>query len=92
MIKMNFKLFLIPYTLYLLTLFITPSNTMEINKKTVNDVYLNTWAQGRFEFTPQEYDVLYSIAIQNPIFGGIGVYSARVMLGVEGSRNGHPPV
>jgi hypothetical protein len=59
---------------------------MEINKKTVNDVYLNTWAQGRFEFTPQEYDALYAIAMQRPVLGGCGVYSARVMLGVEAEQ------
>jgi hypothetical protein len=86
MIKMNFKLFLIPYTLYLLTLLITPSNTMEINKKTVNDVYLNTWAKERFVFTDDEYQTLYNLAIQRPVISGDAVYSARVMIGVEGSE------
>jgi len=59
---------------------------MEVNKKQTNEIYLNTWAQGRFEFTPQEYDALYAIAMQRPVLGGTGVYSAMVMLGIEGSE------
>ena len=59
---------------------------MEANKKQTNEIYLNSWAQGRFDFTPQEYDALYAIAMQRPVLGGCGVYSARVMLGVEGEQ------
>jgi hypothetical protein len=63
---------------------LSPANMMEANKKQTNEIYLNTWAQGRFDFTPDEYDALYAIAMQRPVLGGCGVYSARVMLGVEG--------
>jgi hypothetical protein len=60
---------------------ISPTNTMEINRKTVNAIYLNSWANGRFELTSDEYNTLYAIASQQPIMGGTGVYSARVMVG-----------
>lgn len=60
---------------------INPTNIMEINRKTVNDIYLNSWAAGRFNLTNVEFNTLYGIAAQQPIFGGSGVYSARVMVG-----------
>jgi hypothetical protein len=54
---------------------------MEINRKTVNDIYLNSWAKGRFNLTADEYNSLYGISVQEPVLGGSGVYSARVMIG-----------
>jgi hypothetical protein len=60
---------------------ISPTNNMEINRKTVNDIYMNSWATGRFDLTNDEYNTLYGIAAQQPILGGTGVYSARVMVG-----------
>jgi hypothetical protein len=61
-----------------------PANLIEQNRKSVNDVYLNTWAKERFTFTDDEYQTLYNLAIQRPVIAGDAVYSARVMLGVEG--------
>ena len=60
-----------------------PANLIEQNKKAVNGVYLNTWANGNFIFTSAQYSTLYNIAIQNPMLGGNAVYSARVMLGID---------
>lgn len=60
---------------------ISPANTMEINRQTVNDIYMNSWAAGRFDLTDDEYNTLYGIAAQQPVLGGSGVYSARVMVG-----------
>jgi hypothetical protein len=65
---------------------LAPSNLMEQNRNAVNTVYLNTWANGRFIFTNDEYNTLYNIAVQNPVIAGNAVYSARVMLGIDGSN------
>lgn len=62
---------------------IAGTDIMEINKKTVNDIYLATWAVGNFELTAAQQAALQSIADQFAIEGGDAVYSARVMLGLE---------
>lgn len=59
---------------------ITPENIMEENQKTVNEIYFNTWAQGNYWFTSQDSSILFDIANQSPMDGGIAVYDARVML------------
>jgi hypothetical protein len=60
---------------------ISPTNLMEINRQTVNNIFVNSWAAGRFDLTTAEHNTLYGIAMQQPILGGSGVYSARVMVG-----------
>ena len=62
---------------------ISPTNAIEINRKNVNQVYLDTWANGRFEFTANERNVLEAIAYGEALLGGDAVYSARVMLGIS---------
>jgi hypothetical protein len=62
---------------------ITPYNHAEENEKAVNAIYLVTWAVDSFELTPEQYDILYAIANENPLTGGTGVYAARVMLGLH---------
>jgi hypothetical protein len=62
---------------------LVPQNTIEANLKTVYSIYLDTWAQGPEEITGPYYDSLLTIALQLPYAGGPGVYSARVMLGIE---------
>ncbi|MFH0892937.1 MAG: T9SS type A sorting domain-containing protein [Bacteroidota bacterium] len=64
---------------------INPGHKHDENMKDVYEIYFNTWMQGRHEFTEAEYQTLFDIAMQRPILGGTGVYSARVMLGIEGS-------
>jgi hypothetical protein len=64
---------------------LVPINLMEQSRKDVNEIYLNTWAQGRFEFTSTEYSTLYNLAAQRPVIYGDAVYTARVMIGEEGS-------
>ncbi|OQA51298.1 MAG: hypothetical protein BWY47_00141 [Bacteroidetes bacterium ADurb.Bin302] len=65
---------------------IIPTNDIEKNRQIVNQIYLDTWAKGRFEFTTDERSVLEAIAYLEPLTGGGAVYSARVMLGIN------PPV
>lgn len=60
---------------------ISPTNLMEINRQTVNTIFINSWAKGRFNLTGTEYNTLYGIAAQQPLLGGSGVYSARIMVG-----------
>lgn len=61
----------------------TPLNQVEYHIKTVNDIYLDTWAAGRYDFTSDEYSALIGIAEQSPYMGGPAVYTARVMLGYD---------
>lgn len=62
---------------------ISPDNHAEENEKAVNAVYIETWAVDSFEFTTEQYDILYAIANENPLTSGTGVYAARVMLGLH---------
>jgi len=64
-----------------------PKNTIEVNLKTAYHIYLNSWALGRFELTQGEVDTLAEIALQLPYAGGRGVYTARIMLGIEPFEN-----
>ena len=65
---------------------ISPTNLMEINRQTVNTIFINSWAKGRFNLTGTEYNTLCGIAAQQPLLGGSGVYSARVMVGQQSAR------
>ncbi len=62
---------------------IQDENLIEFNKKTVNEIYLNTWAQGILDFTPSDSLILLGIAEQNIASGGNGVVGARVMLDIQ---------
>jgi hypothetical protein len=59
---------------------IVAQNVIETNKQYVNDVYLNSFAQGKYFDSIQEQTLL-AIAMLTPYVGGDAVYSARVMLG-----------
>jgi len=60
--------------------FFTPLNTIEKNIKTVNDIFLHTWANEQFAFTSADSTTLMDIATQNPAYSGEGVYMARVLM------------
>ena len=53
---------------------------LESNKKTVNDLFLNTVAKGLITFTGTQLSDLQNIALQCPIEGGSAVYEARSLL------------
>lgn len=61
---------------------LTAQNVIETNKKATNDIYLNSWAQGK-EINELQRQTLFAIAMLTPYVGGKGVYSARAMLGIE---------
>lgn len=58
---------------------IIPSNIIEENQKTVNEIYLGTWAKGEYNLANDDYYTLLNIAMQEPVKGGYGVIGARVM-------------
>ncbi len=62
---------------------VVPSNKYESNSQIVQSIYLDTWAINIYTFDSLQQTALYDIANQNPIDGGIGVYDARVMLGID---------
>ncbi len=62
---------------------VTPENLIEYNEKTVNEIYLQTWAEDIFVLTTEQIQTLNDIALQNPISGGPAVYTARVMLNID---------
>lgn len=62
--------------------FIIAQNVIEANKKYVNEVYLNSFAQDKY-FTESEMQTLQPIAMLTPYIGGEAVYSTRVMLGIN---------
>jgi hypothetical protein len=69
---------------------IQDENQIELNKKTVNEIYLKTWAEGIMEFTPADSLTLLNIANQNTFTGGNGVVGARVMLDLQLDDNSMP--
>lgn len=62
---------------------VVPATIHEDNLKTAREIYLNTYAVGNFEFTPQQYNTLADIACQYALEGGEGVYIARALLGED---------
>jgi hypothetical protein len=60
-----------------------PASIHEDNLKTAREIYLNTFAEGNFEFSQQEYNTLADIACQYALEGGEGVYIARALLGED---------
>ncbi len=60
-----------------------PNNTSETNEEIFNEIYLATWANDIFDFDTTFENALEEIAYQNPIYGGMAVYGARVMLNLD---------
>lgn len=55
----------------------------ESDRKTLNGIYLRTWARGIFEFTPQDSAILKIIANKKVDLCGTVVYDARVMMRID---------
>ena len=58
---------------------IVSSETVELNEQEVNEIYLNTFAENVFEFSPAQENSLLSIANQCPMAGGPAVFKARAL-------------
>ncbi len=67
---------------------IVSERNMDENRKIVNEIYLNHFAEPDSLLTPEDTAVLYAIALQEPLLAGDAVYSARVMLGMEPDEDG----
>jgi hypothetical protein len=61
---------------------IIPVNTIESQKKTVNNIYLQTIVNNQI-ISFSDSITLFNIANQLPFYGGEAVYSARVILGLD---------
>ena len=62
---------------------IADTGTINNNRKIVDNIYLDTWASGIYNFTEEQYNTLYNIATLTPYAGGNAVYTARVMLNLD---------
>jgi hypothetical protein len=60
-----------------------PEDLSETNSELVNEVYLSSWSNDIYEFDENQKNILINIAYQNPVNGGVAVYDARVMLGLD---------
>lgn len=58
---------------------IVPANLIEQNLKTVNEVYIRTWALGNYNLSNEDYNTLIEIASQDPSKSGYAVVNAWVM-------------
>ena len=55
----------------------------DVMRKRVNRIYLDTWCQQGFTFSSADRDSLIVYAYGNPYAMGDGVFSARVLLGLD---------
>ncbi|MEO8087521.1 MAG: T9SS type A sorting domain-containing protein, partial [Bacteroidota bacterium] len=62
---------------------IDASNSPEANEKAVNEIYINSIGQGRYEFTESEISMLLAIANQCPYTGGYAVYYSRNLVRMQ---------
>jgi len=61
---------------------VVAQTVIEVNKKVTNDIYLSALAED-IEFDQIQRNALFAIASLTPYVGGEGVYTARVMLGLD---------
>lgn len=62
---------------------IADDNSINTNRKIVDGIYLDTWAQDNFDLNDEQVSTLRSIALLTPYAGGDAVYTARVMLNID---------
>ena len=62
---------------------IADTNAVNHNRKIVENIYLNTWAQDNYNLTKDQSGILYDIAYLDPNANGDAVYTARVMLNIN---------
>lgn len=62
---------------------------IEFNQQLVNEIYLETWAQG-IEPDSNQISLLEAVALLTPYVGGNAVYTARVMLDIDPFNYGLP--
>ncbi|MBL0330075.1 MAG: T9SS type A sorting domain-containing protein [Bacteroidetes bacterium] len=66
---------------------VAPTTVMETNRKTVNAIYLQTFASGSYELESADESTLLAIANLDPLIDGDAVYSARAMLRIDPTDN-----
>ena len=69
---------------------ITPNCQRESHIKTVNDIFLNTWANGMYEYDATQEQYLEDLACSDALENGPAVYAARTLVGFFGTcTNGY---
>ena len=71
--------------------FIVSGNEQETYQRTVNAIYLNTWAEDQYILNRDQEVLLEPIAFMNPLVGGPAVYGARVLLGINPEESDGDP-
>jgi len=62
---------------------IADDSTINTNRKIVDGIYFDTWAEDNFELNDEQVSTLRRIALLTPYAGGDAVYTARVMLNIN---------
>ncbi len=70
---------------------ITPSNILESNRKSLNEVILKKLQHPDHIYDQHDLNVVHDIAIQCPYQGGDAVYEARAWYNLATNRNNHYP-
>jgi hypothetical protein len=62
---------------------IAGEDQINLNRRMVDGVYFNTWAQSYYNFTSDQENILKQIAYLTPYSGGDAVYTARALLNID---------
>ena len=62
---------------------IADDNTINTNRKIVDNIYIDSWANGICDFTQTQENALTAVANLPAYAGGDAVYTARVMLNID---------
>jgi len=62
---------------------IADDNTINTNRKIVDNIYIDSWASGIYDFTQAQESALSAVANLPAYAGGDAVYTARVMLNID---------
>lgn len=66
-----------------LNLQIDPQTAIEEYRQEVNEIFLRTFCNDHYQLSSADSATLWDIALLTPYEGGYGVYTARVMLGID---------
>jgi len=62
------------------------STEWQHSRKMTNAIYINSWCKGSFMFASSDHDSLLNIAHRSPYEYGDGVFTARVLLGLDSDK------
>ncbi len=62
---------------------IADDNTINSNRRIVDNIYIDTWANGIYDFSLEQENALLAVANLAAYAGGDAVYTARVLLNID---------